>query len=68
MHESSYTPSATTTTLGAYPDLPADLDGFTLVPRTSLRLWGKGGNGQLDGYQYYPMLDQWETVQCLQNM
>ncbi len=30
--------SPTTTVLGAYPDLPADLTGHTLVPRTSLRL------------------------------
>ncbi|MBU1412524.1 thrombospondin type 3 repeat-containing protein [Myxococcota bacterium] len=60
--------SPTTTVLGAYPDLPADLYGHTLVPRTSLRLWGKGGSGQLGGYQYYPMMDQWETVQCLQNL
>ncbi|MBU1411757.1 thrombospondin type 3 repeat-containing protein, partial [Myxococcota bacterium] len=59
--------SPTTTVLGAYPDLPADLNGHTLVPRTSLRLWGKGGSGQLGGYQYYPQLDTWETVQCLQN-
>jgi len=60
--------SPTTTVLGAYPDLPADLDGHTLVPRTSLRLWNKGGTGKLGGYQYYPQLDTWETVQCLQNL
>jgi len=60
--------SPTTTVLGAAPALPADLDGHTLVPRTSLRLWGKGGSGQLGGYQYYPQLDKWETMQCLQNM
>ncbi|MBU1411936.1 thrombospondin type 3 repeat-containing protein [Myxococcota bacterium] len=58
----------TVTVLGAYPDLPADLNGFTLVPRTSLRLWGKGGDGKLDGYQYYPQLGEWETVQCLQRL
>ncbi|MBU1069013.1 thrombospondin type 3 repeat-containing protein [Myxococcota bacterium] len=60
--------SPTTTVLGAYPDLPSNLVGHTLVPRTSLRLWGLGGEGQLEGYQYYPQLDSWEKVQCLQNL
>jgi hypothetical protein len=60
--------SPTTTVLGAYPALPADLNGYTLVPRTSLRLWNKGGYGKLGGYRYYPQLNTWETVQCLQNL
>jgi len=60
--------SPTTSVLGSYPALPADLDGYTLVPRTSLRLWNKGGYGKLGGHQYYPQLNQWETVQCLQNL
>ncbi|PKN24848.1 MAG: hypothetical protein CVU65_10525 [Deltaproteobacteria bacterium HGW-Deltaproteobacteria-22] len=48
--------------------LPADLDAFTIVPRTGLRLWGRGGDGQRDGYQYYPRMETWEQFTCLKDM
>ncbi|MBU1512380.1 thrombospondin type 3 repeat-containing protein [Myxococcota bacterium] len=48
--------------------LPGDLDAFTIVPRTGLRLWGRGGNGQRDGYQYYPRMETWEQFTCLKDM
>jgi len=48
--------------------LPGDLDAFTVVPRTGLRVWGRGGKGERDGYQYYPQMKRWERFTCLKNM